>query len=109
MAMRNDLTQHLDVYGQLWLAVVALAVEDASMDLAEEIPETLPARSARTYTENQWIQRRARIWIEGASQGIGSLEWICVMLNLDAEAIREEVRRRLEARCNGNLVGGTAN
>lgn len=108
MAMRNDFTPNLDVYGHLWLAVVALAVEDASMDLIEEIPADIPSRSVRTYTENQWFQRRARIWISSRAKEVGSLEWICVMLNLDPEAIREEVNRRLAARRDGDMGRGPA-
>jgi hypothetical protein len=107
MAMRNDFTPNLDVFGHLWLAVLALAVEDASMDL-EQIPPCIPPRSVRTYTENQWFQRRARIWINSTVKDVGSLEWICVMLNLDPEAIREEVNRRLAVRSDGDMGRGTA-
>lgn len=94
--MRNDLPE-LDVYGQLWLAVLALAVEDAT-SAVEPIPES--SVPAALYTEDQWIQRRARLWIGSRSLETGSLEWICAMLNLNPEAIREEYSRRLARRDN---------
>lgn len=101
MAMRSDLTSY-DVYGQLWLAVLGLAVEDASMDLQDEIPDSSTgARTVRTYTENQWLQRRARLWLASRDSKVGSLEWICTLLNLSPEAVRDEYRRRTEARQDG--------
>jgi hypothetical protein len=94
MAMRSDLSNY-DVYGQLWLAVLALAVEDACMDLQDEIPDSSTgARTVRTYTENQWLQRRARLWLDSRESSVGSMEWICTLLNLKPEAIRDEYKRR---------------
>jgi len=93
---RNDLPEY-DVYGQLWLAVLALAVEDATSSV-EPIPNE--GRPSELYTEDQWIQRRARLWIDSKSREAGSLEWICTMLNINAEAVREEYTRRLTRRDN---------
>lgn len=94
MATRSDLATY-DVYGQLWLAVVALAVEDACLDRGDgEVPVHVEGRSVRTYTEQQWLRRRARLWLDSTESGVGSLEWICELLNLSAEAIRDEYRRR---------------
>lgn len=93
---RSDIPE-FDVYGQLWLAVLALAIEDATSP-AEPIPEN--GVPSQLYTEDQWIQRRARLWIGSRSRETGSLEWICTMLNLNPEAIREEYSRRLTRRDN---------
>lgn len=95
MAMRNSDLPESNEYIQLWLAVVALALEDAVAPVVE-IPET--GVRGFTYTEDQWTQRRARLWLQSKESGAGSLEWICAVLGLNAEAIRDEYRRRLAAR-----------
>lgn len=83
--MRTDLP-HYDAYGQLWLAVLQKAVEDAST----------PLQPAQNHQGDLFYQRRARLWMLTARKGVGSLNWICNLLNIDPEAIRAEVRRRIE-------------
>lgn len=108
MAMRNDVHDlpESNEFVQLWLAVIALAVEDAVAP-GIEIPET--GERGITYTEDQWTQRRARLWINSTEQTPGSLNWICAVLNIDAEAIRNEYRRRLQARAAGERQDGSSN
>lgn len=101
--MRNSDLPESNEYTQLWLAVVALAIEDAVAPVVE-IPET--GVRGLTYTEDQWTQRRARLWLQSTESGVGSLEWICAVLGLSAEAIRDEYRRRLEARAAGGRQDG---
>lgn len=105
MAMRNDLPS-LDEYGQLWMAVLALAVEDATKPI-EEIPACDPSR--RTYSEDQWNQRRAVMWIQSRDTTVGSMEWICSILNLDPAAIRSEYQRRVRTRRSDGEERGTTN
>lgn len=94
MAMRNDLLESND-YVRLWLAVIALAIEDASSPVIEEAGNSPPGVP---YSEAQWDQRRAHLWLQNSEQSVGSLNWICSMLNLDAEAVRNEYKRRVRAR-----------
>jgi hypothetical protein len=103
MAMRNSDLPESNEYVQLWLAVVALALEDATAPV-DEIPEK--GSKERTYTEDQWTQRRARLWLHSKESSTGSLEWICAVLGLSAEAVRDEYRRRLEARAAGEGQDG---
>jgi hypothetical protein len=105
MAMRNSDLPESNEYIQLWLAVVALALEDA-VAAVDEIPET--GSRGLTYTEDQWTQRRARLWIQSKESSVGSLEWISAILGLSAEAIRDEYRRRLEARAAGERQDGSS-
>lgn len=94
MATRNDLLESND-YVRLWLAVIALAIEDASSSVTENLEDSSPSIP---YSEAQWDQRRAHLWLRSSEHTVGSLNWICSMLNIDAEAVRNEYRRRTRAR-----------
>lgn len=75
-----ELPDNLDAYGHLWLAVLRLAIDDATME-----PTTSEARVER---------RRARLWLEQDADKIGSLQWICDVLNLEIRDILREFHRR---------------
>jgi hypothetical protein len=96
MAMRSDLAGSSE-YVQLWLAVIAQALDDALLEIGRSVPSEGGVPGV-TYTEDQWTQRRARLWLSNDECGVGSLNWISTVLNLDAGAIRNEYRRRLSAR-----------
>jgi hypothetical protein len=75
-----------DAHGKLWLAVLRLAVADATTDLP---PPT------KQQGETLW-QRRARLWMVTTRRTPGSLNWICDVLNLNPDVIRDEVKRRMD-------------
>lgn len=83
--MKADLPSY-DAYGQLWLAVLQKAVEDAST----------PLQPAENHQGDLFYQRRARLWMVTRRKGTGSLVWICDILGLDPDVIRSEVHRRME-------------
>ena len=83
--MKADIPDY-DAYGQLWLAVLQKAVEDAST----------PLKPTNDHEGELFYQRRARLWMVTARTGVGSLNWICGLFGIDPEAVRAEVRRRLE-------------
>lgn len=89
--MKVDLP-HMDSYGQLWLAVLHKAVEDACAPL-------LPVRDNQG---DHFYQRRARLWIVTERRGIGSLVWICSVFGIDPDDVRAEVRKRIESRGRGD-------
>lgn len=104
--MRNSELLQADEYTQLWLAVIALAVEDATAPIHDIHTEGI---KGFTYTEEQWDKRRAHLWIQSKESGVGSLEWISTILGLSAEAIRDEYKRRLEARAVTEGQNGSSN
>jgi hypothetical protein len=77
-----DLTPGLDAYGHLWIAVLRQAIDDATIE---------PATS-----EMLVERRRARLWIRERADYIGSLQWICDVLNIDAAKIIEEFESRTQ-------------
>jgi hypothetical protein len=77
-----DLTPALDAYGHLWMAVLRQAIDDATME-----PTTSEARVE---------QRRARVWLKQAADYIGSLQWICDVLNIEVRLILDEFKRRAD-------------
>jgi hypothetical protein len=89
--MKVDLP-HMDAYGQLWLAVLHKAVEDACAPL-------LPVRDNQG---DNFYQRRARLWMVTERKGIGSLVWICSVFGIDPDDVRAEVRKRIQSRGKGN-------
>lgn len=103
MVMQNSDLPESNEYIQLWLAVVALAVDDA-LSPVPEIPPT--SRANVCYSEDQWAQRRARLWLQSDESTVGSLNWICTMLNLRPEGVRDEFKRRLQARAAGERQDG---
>ena len=89
--MNTDIAKY-DSHGMLWLAVLRLAIVDATTKLpppAKHQGETL-------------YQRRARLWLVTKRTSPGSLNWICSMLNLDPDDIRSGVKRQLD-------IGGVPN
>lgn len=90
----NDIPENFDVYGQLWLAVLSHAISDACLPV-DPIPDNASEKLRRLYTDDQWVQKRARMWIESENVGVGSILWICGSLNLDVEAVRHEYRKRV--------------
>ena len=81
--MRADLPS-FGKHGQLWLAVLHKAVEDASTPLRPLVGEL----------DGQAYEREARFWMDSLHGGVGSLVWICVIFGLDPEDVRGEVKRR---------------
>ena len=75
-----ELPDNLDAYGHLWLAVLRLAIDDATMK-----PTTSEAIVER---------RRARLWLEQVADRVGSVQWICDILNIDVAVIIAEMKRR---------------
>lgn len=76
-----DLTPGLDCYSHLWMAVLRQAMDDATMP-----PNT---------TEAVIERREARVWLRDAGEHIGSVQWICDVLNIKLEAILSEFDKRL--------------
>jgi len=73
--LRADLSNY-DAYSQLWMAVLQKAVADA----------TSPATPAEASEISEWLR--------SYNASPGSLIWICDILGIDAEAVREEVFNR---------------
>lgn len=79
--MNFDITPWLDAYGHLWMAVLRQAVDDA----------TVPAQNRDHWT----VRRDARSWLKSDKWHTGSCRWICRLLNIDVDDIRDEFTRRL--------------
>lgn len=79
--MNFDLTPGLDAYGHLWLAVLRQAIDDA----------TVPAHNRDHVKE----RTAARAWLRSDEFAIGAARWICRLLNIDIEDLRDEFARRL--------------
>lgn len=75
-----ELPDNLDAYGHLWMAVLRQAIDDATM-----APTTGEARVER---------RRARLWMEEKADPVGSMQWICDVLNIEVHTILAEFKRR---------------
>ena len=75
-----DLTPGLDAYSHLWMAVLRQAIDDATM--------------VATAEESAFERASARRWLRAQGSDVGSLQWICDVLNLKIELIRSEFRRR---------------
>lgn len=77
-----ELTPTLDAYGHLWMAVLRQAMDDA----------TMPPNTAEAVLE----RARARTWLRDPAEGVGSVQWICDVLNVKLEVLLSEFNRRLE-------------
>jgi len=76
-----DLTTGLDAYGQLWMATLRQALDDA-------------ATNAR-FGEGRANRRDARAWLRAVDTTIGSLQWVCDVIGIPAERVRKEFKHRL--------------
>lgn len=79
-----DVTPRLDGYSHLWMEVLRQALDDAT--------------ARRTSAETAVETRLARRWLNEDGAQIGSLRWICDVLNISIDVIRKEFRRRSRQR-----------
>jgi hypothetical protein len=79
------LTMGLDAYGQLWMATLRQAIDD-SKRIARSVTNAREARANRN---------EARAWIRAVNTDVGSLQWVCDVIDLPAERVRDELKHRL--------------
>ena len=65
-------------YRKLWRAVLMGALKDL-----QGYPQSA--------LDGQWRRREARPWFKSPDNGIGSLNWVCEITNLDADTVRRYV------------------
>ncbi len=100
MSLQNFDIAEMDCYGHIWFAVLAQAVEDATLILPKPRVHRHGVRCPRGcrrvfLTEEHYYKRTARLWFKNAEQTVGSFRWICSQLNLDGDLVIEKVRERL--------------
>jgi len=97
--MRIDI-KPMDGYGLLWLSVLRLAMEDAMRTVEEptvHVHSGLCPKNCdqRNYSDEYRWKAKARGWLASQGDGVGSLRWICSVLNLEPADVVREYERRL--------------
>lgn len=81
------MTTSFEACRSLWGAVLRQAVQD----LLAESDDALRVNLRRIYSE------RARRWFRAEERGVGGFLWVCEVLGLDPDYIRDKVRWLMEA------------
>lgn len=82
-----------DPHRRLWCAVLVVAIQDALGRGGKSDPER--------YYERCRIRDEALAWFERNGKSIGSFQWVCDILGLDAG----EIRRKLKMAVGGKDLG----
>jgi hypothetical protein len=83
-----------NAHRKLWFAVLEQAIKDSEGYLM------------RSRDNNERIKQEARRWFLSENQGIGSLLWICLVLDLNPEFLRKHIAKKYPRSCKTNV--GTA-
>jgi hypothetical protein len=95
------LDKELQPYRNLWAEVLRIAVEDATGNVAA-------LQGGDAYHDRDQVRAlitdRARAWLSSDDRLVGSFLWICGLLELNAEAVREAIEAKTITRgkqCQG--------
>lgn len=83
-----EATQGLHPLRRLWACVLLQALSDVAAKLKDDTGDN-PA-----CTRAHRAKRDARRWFASSERGVGSLWWICLQLDLSADRVRDEAKRR---------------
>jgi hypothetical protein len=80
----------------IWRAVVAQAFEDATARSGPlgETATAVPRSTAKFHHEKHVVTRQARDWLTGGGRDFCA---VCLLADLDPDAVRERARRLAEA------------